>query len=272
MSLTCIVTAFAAESRVFIDALRLRQVQARGLRLYAGECYLLLQTGPGKLAAAAATAALLQSRADVSLVVNAGVAGSATDIGSVHLAHLVRDTATGMGWYPHLPPQRTVDRLPTGCVHTCDTPQCGYESGILFDMEAAGVFAAASNYLPNDAVHSVKVISDNIDHPFEQLDAATAGKLMSTCVPVVVRVSQWHAAMARQDDSEHRINSFCERVRSRIHHSVSDTHQLKRLVQAYHTLAGELPDDRVYQQLSSSRDVRLCLQHHLQDIPFSYGS
>lgn len=271
MSLVCIITALPAESRVFIDALKLRHVQTRAHRLYADDQFLLLQTGLGKLKAAAATGALLQSRPDVTAVINAGVAGAAADIGTVHLAHQIVDAATGMQWFPHLPPQRTVDRIPTACVMTVDQPESQYLDGTLFDMEAAGIVVAASAYLSNDAMHSVKVVSDNASQPLTLFEPAVATELMQASLPVVLQLAQWHRQSVQGDTASQRITAYCDEVQEKVRHTVSERHQLNRLVQQYVTLIGQQPDLATLQQFSSARDVRQHLQTALQQSPLVYG-
>lgn len=270
MSLVCIITALPAESRVFIDALKLRHVPLRGLRLYANESCLLLQTGIGKLNAAAATAALLQTRPDVTAVINVGIAGGLAALGSVHLAHRVRDAASGRQWFPHLPPQRTVSRLPTVDVHSIDQPGSDYANGVAFDMEAAGVFTAASNYLSSEAVHAVKVISDNREQPLEAITPELATEMMQASLPVVQQLCQWHLTGLPDDADESAIEHCSERILSTVRHSVSDSHQLRRLLQQYLTLVGKTPDTKLLQQLNSAREVRRWLQNAVQAAPLRY--
>ena len=272
MSLVCIITALPAESRVFIDALKLRHVQTRGLRLYADDQHVLLQTGLGKLKAAAATGALLQSRPDITAVINAGVAGAATDIGSVHLAHQIVDAATGQQWFPHLPPQRIVDRLPTVRVMTVDQPEQQYLDDTVFDMEAAGIFMAASTYLSNDAMHSVKVVSDNAGQPLTAFEPAQATELMRASLPVVMQLVHWHRHTVQIDTAMQTVTACCDAIHEKVRHTVSERHQLNRLVQQYLILTGKQPDVASWQQFSSARDLRRHLQHALQQSPLVYGS
>jgi len=270
MSLVCIITALPAESRVFIDALKLRHVQTRGLRLYASEQYLLLQSGIGKLSAAAATAALLQTRPDVTAVINAGIAGGKAPVGSVHLAHRVLDAATGRQWFPHLPPQRTVSHLPTVNLHSVDQAARNYTDGILFDMEAAGIFTAASTYLSSEAVQAVKVVSDNAEQPLESITPELATRLMQSCLPVVQQLSDWHRARLQGSDEDNDIEHYSQQLIASVRHSVSDAHQLRRLLQQYRTLLGDMPEAATLQQLASARTIRSYLQDAVQAAPLRY--
>lgn len=272
MSPVCIITALPAESRVFIDALKLRHMPLRGLRLYAAEPYLLLQTGLGKLNAAAATAALLTTRPDVTAVINAGIAGGTASQGSVHLAHHVLDVATGRQWYPHLPPQRTVAQLSTHSIHSVDKPARDYTDGVLFDMEAAGIFTAASNYLSTDAIHAVKVVSDNPDQELEAITPELVTQLMQACLPVVQQLGDWHRTAVQQDADDSGLEQCNQDIVATVRHSVSDAHQLRRLLQQYHSLTGSMPDAPMLQQLNNARRIRETLQQAVQAAPLRYDS
>ena len=270
MSLVCIITALPAESRVFIDALKLRHVQLRGLRLYASEHYLLLQTGIGKLNAASATAALLQTRPDVTAVINAGIAGGKAELGSVHLAHHVQDAASGRQWYPHLPPRRTVGHMPGSSIHTVDKPDSAYTDGVLFDMEAAGIFSAASTYLSTEAVHAVKVISDNPEQGLDTITPELATQLMQASLPAIHQLSDWHRTAWQHGNDDSAIEQCNQDILAAVRHSVSDAHQLRRLLQQYQTLTGKTPEPQQLLPLASARKIRIHLQNAVQAAPLRY--
>lgn len=270
MSLVCIITALPAESRVFIDALKLRHEPVRGLRLYAGEQHLLLQTGIGKLKAAAATAALLQARPDVTALINTGIAGGDEDIGSVHLAHRIQDAATGMQWFPHLPPQRNVLQLPTASVHSVDQASTDYLKGVLFDMEAAGILSAASGYLSTDAVQVVKVVSDNHEQGLSAITPERATQMMQDCLPVVRQLSDWHHSVHQLRPETTGIERCSQQLVHAVRHSVNDAHQLRHLLQQHQTLTGTTPDTAELQRLGSARHIRDHLRAAVLAAPLRY--
>ncbi len=271
MTTLCIMTALAAESRVFIDAYKLRHLPIRGLRLYGSEYCLLLQTGVGKLKAAAATAALLQVRPDISCIVNAGIAGGTDQIGSVYLAHRVQDRATGMSWYPHLPLQRQVPDLATIEVQTMDKPCSTYHQGILFDMESSGIFSAASVYLSTDAMQCVKVISDNSDQSMSAVNSANCTQLMNHTVPVITQLQQWHAAKQTDNEFLAGIDTAVNALVTRVHHTTNDTLQLRRLLQQLTSVTKTVPSTVDLIELSSAKLIKQQLQEALKNAPLTYG-
>ena len=176
VSRVCIITAFAAESRPVRKHLRLRRedVAALPYPLYRSEQHVLIESGLGKLRAAAAIAGLLACDPSVRAVLNIGIAGGTGAIGDSCLAHAVSDRASGRHWYPDLPPRRQLPDVENHClVETVDTPENNYRSDRLFDMEAAGVFAAAVPVLGTAGVQCLKVLSDGPDSPIKAIDKNT---------------------------------------------------------------------------------------------------
>ncbi len=68
------------------------------------------------------------------------------------------------------------------------------------------------------------------------------------------------------------MTACCDAIQEKVRHTVSERHQLNRLVQQYLTLTGKQPDLETLQQFSSARDLRHHLQHALQQSPLVYGS
>jgi len=153
MSTICIVTALPAESRAFIDAFKLKPILDYGWRLYGEEKYILLQTGMGKLKAAAAVSALLHTRKDITILINAGIAGGPLPLGSSVIASKVTDRGSGASWYPHMPPQRVMQGIDNMALETLDEPSSDYQDNKIFDMEAAGIMSTASYYLSTLFIH-----------------------------------------------------------------------------------------------------------------------
>lgn len=272
MNTICIVTALPAESRPFIDEFKLRHLDTRGLRLYGNDECLLLQTGVGKLKAASAAAALLHSRPEIQAIINTGIAGGTADTGSTILGHQIVDQATGAQWFPHLPPRRVTTQLESAAVHTVDKPCTDYRDGVVFDMEAAAIFSAASTYLSTDSIHCIKVVSDNQREPAGILQTDRVINFMQNAVSAVSKLIDWQLSSNTEDSSSLVISALCEKIESRVHHSVSEKHQLKRLLQQHWCLAGKVPEPQVFDEYFSAREVKRYLQSALSKLPFRYGT
>jgi adenosylhomocysteine nucleosidase len=272
MTIICIITALPAEARPFIDSFKLRHLEARGLRLYGNDRFLLLQTGVGKLKAAAATAALLQSRPEIGAIINTGIAGGTGAKGTAVLGHHIVDTASGAQWFPHLPPRRITAPLTSAAVHTVDVPCTDYREDVIFDMEAAAVFSAASAYLSTDAMHCIKVISDNEAHSVNSINTDHVVELMQNATPAISSLFDWQMNNTIIDPSIMMVTSLCRTIESRVHHTVSEKHQLHRLLQQYSSMAGALPELCAFDEFSSAKQIKRYLQYSLSNVPFIYGT
>ena len=157
-----IVVALPAEARPLLDHFRLRDKQHNtAFPIYRNTGMALTVSGPGKVAAAAATALLAGARdtAAATAWLNIGIAGHAHHaIGSGYMAHRITDSATGTNWYP---PQLHDLSIPTENLYTVDRPEDDYPATALYEMEASGFFPVARRFSSSELVQCFKVISDN---------------------------------------------------------------------------------------------------------------
>jgi adenosylhomocysteine nucleosidase len=271
MSQICIITALPAESRVFIDALNLKPILDHGWRLYENSEYLLLQTGIGKLKAAAAVSAVLHTRQDIRVIVNAGITGGSTNIGDTFLAHQVTDQGSGEKWYPHLPPQRIVDSIPTSSIETLNRPSVEYQANTLFDMEAAGIMSAASNYLTTDAIQFIKVVSDNAQTPLASFNPAMITTLMQPTVPIVLNIGKWLSKTENAQTRSLSTRALHDEIIASIRHTATEKHQLLRLLQQHCALTGALPNTSQLLNKADASELIKTLRNTNTNLPFVYG-
>jgi nucleoside phosphorylase len=138
-------------------------------------------TGPGMANAAAGTCYAHEhfNTSSTDAWLNIGVAGhQSIDIGQAVLARRVQETGTDQVWSPQIkfePPCLTAELL------TLERP-CNNYADTVYDMEAAGFYAAASRYATNELIHSLKIISDNAAHPPQELSASYVEGLI--CVQI----------------------------------------------------------------------------------------
>jgi len=267
----CIVTALPAESRPLLDALHLRHSAARHLRVYSSEHYLLLETGVGKLNAAACTGALLQAYPQICSIVNLGIAGGAFDYAQTLMAHRVCDNASGEQWFPHLPSHKAIRHLTTTTVSSVDIPCEHYLADTVFDMEAAGVFAAASRYLPTSCIHSLKVISDNTNNHIRTINKQTVTTLVSqtldSWLPALEAIREQANLLTPANSS--LFEPLIVRTVQRVHHSVNDEQQLRELIRRYWALSGQLP--QIDNRYTCAKTLRESLQAMLGRLPLRYS-
>jgi len=105
---------------------------------------MLVETGPGKLRAAAMLAANLSLHPSIRSVLNVGLAGGCGDLGSLWLGHTILDGGSGRRWYPELPAQRQLPDTGHTLIETVDAPTTDYRSDRVFDMEAVSGCSSAA--------------------------------------------------------------------------------------------------------------------------------
>ncbi len=160
------IIALHCEAKPVIDYYRLKKsAYHRGFDLFHNGDMQCVISGIGKNNAAAATAwvAALNQDAGSTCWINLGVAGGGgRAIGEICVLDKITDSLTGRSYYP----APVIDsRLATaGCV-SLDIPSNDYQPQCLFDMEVSAFFATATRFSSTEQVHSLKVISDNEDHP-----------------------------------------------------------------------------------------------------------
>ena len=271
MSRLCLITALSAETRPLLDALKLRQMQAGHLRVYGADSILLLETGPGKLNAAACTAAMLQHYPEVSAVMNIGIAGGRFDYAQAVLAHHIKDQSSGAQWYPHIPGSPVFRAVPSASICTVDVPETNYAHGMLYDMEAAGIFIASARCLSTSQIHSVKVVSDNPEYGLEHINKQTVNSLIHEAIPTIkplIAVMLERCANQEQHQAN-LVESYVESVCKSIKHSVNDKQLLRRLVQQHVGRTGELPN--VHDMTVSAKTLRHILRKSLDLQAIVYG-
>ena len=266
----CLITALPAETRPLLDALKLRQMQVRHLRVYAADNILLLETGAGKLSAAACTAAMLQHYPDITAILNIGIAGGRFDYAQTMLAHHVKDMASGAQWYPHIPGHPAFRAVPTASIGTVDAPDTNYAAGTLFDMEAAGIFSAATRYLSTSQIHSVKVVSDNPAHSIKHINKQSVKLLIHDAIPSVRALIDALLMSCAYHEKSSTVDDYVDTVCKHVSHSVNDRQQLLRLVQQHVGVTGNLPD--IDDKADSAKTLRQRLRTLVHSKDITYGN
>lgn len=175
-----ITCALPAEAATIVRELELRKEERPGFLEFwkhPAEPLYLAVSGIGKLEMAAATAAAL-SGLDSPLfrtrALNVGMAAADTATsppGCPYQVLKVTDASTGREYFPDLLPDLA---LPGAFLRTLDKPlrylpqlPSAPAPPVLFDMEASGFWQGCRRFLPSDAIHALKVVSDSGFRPEE---------------------------------------------------------------------------------------------------------
>ena len=263
----CLVVALAAEARPLLAPHRLRGVSGHPYRICAGEQTHLIVSGVGKVAAAAATAYLRALIGDAPAAwLNIGIAGHGSQaVGTALLAHKVVDIASGKLFYPTFtasPPCRTT------LLHTVDRvqPPAGDAA---YDMEASGFCEAAQRFATSERVHCLKVVSDNPQSSYQELNAEKVEALIDAQLDTVAQVGEHLRALSQQLHALHADPPGLAELNARWQFTATQKHQLRGLLARWQALAPETPavnDDLLV--LQSRDEVLAHLQRQLDDVEF----
>lgn len=264
----CIIAALPAEARPLITYFGLRTMNHPHLRLYGGDGVYLLQCGVGKLNAATTTAAMLQYLPDVAAIINVGIAGSEQPLGKAVIAHGVTDKSSDQKWFPHLPPVKRLPGLDSVQVTTVDRPVDDYSSDIAFDMEAAGIFAAAAKVLDIAFVHSIKIISDNSQSSIEHINSNSVIEHIGNAVPVVEQLMR--SLPFNTLPTSNPVIALSKTLTNKFHYTATESHTLNQLLHRYNALAGKLPDAQSLLNHEDAKSVRRQLLADIDNMPVNY--
>ena len=264
-----IVTALPAEARPLIDHFRLHdKLTTGGFRIHEGNGIALVISGPGKVAAAAATA-LLASRLTPGTQVawlNIGIAGHANlELGQGLLAHRITDKASGQNWYP---PRVFDSPLESAGLLTVDTPENDYAQAVAYDMEASGFYPVAARFSTSELVQCYKVISDNRKQGTGSVTAQQCTQLLAARLEEIDSLVRTLGDLQQQHHGRHASNDDISTLAGQWHFTVSQQHQLADLARRWRAL---IPDQPMWLDSLKTHDsaarVLSTLREHLDALP-----
>lgn len=259
-----IVTALPCEARPLIDHFRLQRLAAqRSIPCYQGDGIRLVVSGPGKLAAASATAWLQGIGSPAAAWLNIGIAGHGyLPVGTGLVAHRISDAGSRQNWYPGLvftPPCGSASLI------TVEEAETAYREDALYDMEAAGFYSAASRFTSCELIHCYKVVSDNRCGDHDRITKQYTTQLMSRHLTALSRlVTQLQRLAGAIASTPVDATAFLERW----HFSHYQQHQLQRLLQRWQTLMPDsLPDPQRLSDCQRGAEVIRHLEQRLSAMP-----
>ena len=264
-----LVVALPAEARPLIERYRLSDKTTIGtFRVYRHADISLIISGPGKVAAAAATALLAShSTPEIQAAwLNIGIAGHATcPTGQSLLAHRITDYATGKSWYP---PQLFDLPTTTGSLLTVDVPENDYRQDVAYDMEASGYYAVACRFSSTELVQCFKVVSDNREQSTATLTAKHCTQLLAQKLDEIDLLLRALVSQAQEVNSWRAPHAGLEQIAAQWHFTVSQRHQLAELARRWQVL---MPDQPLWlselDRKKNAAAVLQSLQQHLDSLP-----
>lgn len=267
-----LVVALPAEAKPIIRHYQLKRVSSlKHFSVYRSEDVFLILSGVGRANAQEAVACLHECAASPknSIWLNVGIAGHREyPLGTGVLAHKIIDRQTDESWYPPIlfkPP------CPTASILTVDRPEAQYSEPLVYEMEASGFYDAATQYSTAELIHCFKVISDNRKtSPWFAMRRAE--RLMTNHLETIDAIVQSLKALASSLPTFSRSDEDIEVMTKRWHFTVTERHQLKRLLERLRTLEPEgVILDGELKQLRNAGEVLHFLEHRIDSLPVRFS-
>jgi len=263
-----IFTALPCEAKPLIRSWSLKKhPQKHPFGIYCNNEKAVVISGIGKLAMAGAVAyalALFQGPR-FPVLLNLGIAGHQNHaIGSIHLAHKVVDADTDKKFYPQ--------RLPcighvTQAVKTLTKPDSSYEEAFLYDMEAAGFYEMAIKFSCLELIHCLKIISDNIRSPQENIDETLVIGWIDRHLPVIGNAIEQLTGLRQSLITPERAEVYGNLCKRR-HVTASNGLKLKLLLGRLELLTGGSDQFWKYQDAKNVKDLMANLEAEIEKIDF----
>lgn len=250
-------TALAAEARPLLDHFSLRAIQpAAPFPLYENPDLRLVVSGVGRTAAAAAIAYVCARFADQpGPWLNVGLAGHASAaLGSPFVVHKAYDPSDAQTYFPIFP-----FALPcaTTALYTVDQPTSTYPTEGLCDMEGSAFLQTAQRFVPSELAHSLKVVSDNEQHPWSDADRRQMTAMIASHLPLVDALRGALESVAAAWHTQRAIPPHYIWATQRWRFSAAQQSRLYRLLQQWQAVAphqGPWPEHPSFQRASQALD------------------
>lgn len=226
-----IVCALPCEARPLVQALELRPDGSAGLRR--NRSVALQVGGVGAERAAEAVDGLAGHADACTCWLNVGCAGGRGTIGELVAAHKV-SRAEGEVWYPQFP--FPVEE-PTAEVRTVPRPETSYPEPVLYEMEAAGFYAAAIKRASLERVQVLKVRVDSPEHPVDRLTTAGISDHVRGHSDAITAWIERLAAVARSVRARRPAHELTDAYLDRWHFTASQRVLLDRSLERLYALS-----------------------------------
>ncbi|KXG74203.1 5'-methylthioadenosine/S-adenosylhomocysteine nucleosidase family protein [Thermotalea metallivorans] len=243
-----ITTAMYWEASPFIRYLGLkRDPEIVKFQVFKNENITLIITGTG-IAAAIATAHLLtlSNAQSADLLINLGICGANTrkfSKGSPVLCHKIIEHTTKKSFFPDVLFSHPFQE---GILETFPRVVNRYKDkdieGELADMEGAGVFQAASLFLPPHQIHIIKIVSDFLEGEGLTGDDATAMVERNAAQIISWIDKRGKALSAPKPVLTEEEEELLQKISKNLNLTAAMQHQLRQMAKQYQVRCGNVRD------------------------------
>lgn len=234
-----LVCALFHEAKPLIEKYGLKQIVNQPYSVYANKSISLIVSGVGKKKSAEATRYLYESSGKNRNVawLNIGIAGHRDySLGQGYLIHKITDSLTGKSWYP---PQILKSHVLSASVLTVEKACFDYSDDTLYEMEASGFYEAAASFSTGELVQCFKIISDNQKTLDREINRSSLSRFIEQNLDLIDSVQSELSQLSDWLCALERAPAEVEHFLKRLHFTVTERHQLSRMLKRLGTLLPE---------------------------------
>ena len=262
-----IVCAHHSEAESSIEALKLKRLHGlTHFAVFANQHYALIESGQGATNAACAVGHMAGLLAPNNPAwINIGVAGHASrNIGDLLIAHRIVDNNSGESHFPATGLFRNIDST---SLRSFATVNLNYSGDEAYDMEAWSFFAAAARFSNLESIQSIKIISDNAEHPACDLSDKSARKHIAELIrqhqATITKIAETMADEVFTQRKRHRLPDVYSSLLAHYHFTENQKFQLQQLLRQLQMLSPTTTNDimREVGKALSFKNSRQLLEH-----------
>lgn len=232
-----LVIAHKLEARRLIDFFSLKRIESDRYSLFQNEAGMrAIVCGMGFENAKAGVEYMgkaFSHEGSLRAWLNIGIAGhQSADIGTCYIARKITYRKTGEASFPAM----VFPAMPTTELVTVDEPELNYPVNVAYDMEAAGYWTGALNCTSLELIQSLKIISDNPEQTTEAITPEFIESLFARNLDSIKQCCEHLQALVSELNKAQAIDPVYTQIVDKIHFTVTQKQQLRRLVQQYTAL------------------------------------
>jgi len=226
-----IVTATNSEAKFFINYLKLKRINSiKEFQIYFNDKFSLTVSGIGKVNSAISVCSTYHElgRVKNNCWINIGIAGHSNScIGELFIINKIIDNSSLKNFYPYSPNISKINQLSCTTYEKADSKY----NDSLSDMELSGFFQTANKYSFKELIHSLKVVSDNKENPFNYGEKAEIEKLFEAKIKYFdiffeKVISIWSENIADDKIIDERTNNLLNNIKT----TQTEHEQIKKLL------------------------------------------
>ena len=226
-----IITATNPEAKFFINYLKLKKINSiKEFQIYFNEKFSLTISGIGKINSAVSVCTTYHELGKIknNCWINIGIAGHTSSIiGELFTINKIIDSASLKNYYPYSPSINKIGQLSCTTYDKVDSKYCNS----LSDMELSGFYQSANKYSYRELIHSLKIVSDNMQNPFNYEEKDKVEKLFEAkkkyfdiFFEKVLKI--WSENITDQKEINLKIESLLSKIKT----TKSEYEQIKKLL------------------------------------------